>query len=152
MEYGTASELPDEAYPFVLSTGRVLYHWHGGTMTRVSALDAAWPEPTLELHPADAARLGLSTGDWVEVASRRGGITCRVLVTGRSPAGTVFIPFHFVEAAANVLTDNRLDPRAKIPDYKVCAVQVSKTSSPIDRPGTELPLTDRGAIKDPLIR
>ena len=152
VEYGTLSEQPDEAYPFVLSTGRVLYHWHGGTMTRVSALDAAWPEPTVEVHPSDAANLGLSTGDWVEVASRRGSIIGRVLVTGRSPTGTVFIPFHFAEAAANVLTDNRLDPRAKIPDYKVCAVRVSKTSSHPDRPGTELPLTDRGAIKDPLVR
>jgi formate dehydrogenase alpha subunit len=151
VEAGTMSELPDRAYPFVLSTGRVLYHWHGGTMTRLSALDAAWPESTAEIHPADAARLGLSTGDWVEVASRRGTITCRALVTGRSPAGTVFVPFHFAEAAANILTDNRLDQRAKIPDYKVCAVRIARSASPPDRPGTDLPLTDRGAIKDPLI-
>ncbi len=80
VEFGTESELPDEEYPFVLSTGRVLYHWHGGTMTRVSALDDAWPECTVELHPADAARLGLGTGDWADVSSRRGTITARVLV------------------------------------------------------------------------
>jgi predicted molibdopterin-dependent oxidoreductase YjgC len=152
VEYGTQSELPDEAYPFVLSTGRVLFQWHGGTMTRVSALDEAWPEATAELHPTDASRLGLGTGDWVEIASRRGSITCRTLVTGRSPAGTVFIPFHFAEAAANVLTDNRLDERAKIPDYKVCAVRIERAAIPPDRPGTERTLTDRGAIKDPLVR
>ncbi len=146
--YETESELPDADYPFILSTGRVLYHWHGGTMTRVSALDAAWPECTVELHPHDAARLGLETGDWVEVASRRGAIKARLLVTGRSPEGTVFIPFHFAEAAANVLTDNRLDRRAKIPDYKVCAVTLARAAAP-DHAGDTIPLTDRGAIKDP---
>ena len=147
---GTESEQPDADYPFVLSTGRVLYHWHGGTMTRVSALDEAWPECTVELHPKDAAQLGLATGDWADVASRRGSITARVLVTGRSPEGMVFIPFHFAEAAANVLTDNRIDTRAKIPDYKVCAVRVTRAASVPDRPGAEMPLTDRGAIKDPI--
>jgi formate dehydrogenase alpha subunit len=129
VEYGTASELPDDAYPFILSTGRVLYHWHGGTMTRVSALDEMWPECTVEMSPNDAAQLGLETGDWVDVSSRRGTISARLLVTGRSPDGTIFIPFHFAEAAANVLTDNRLDKRAKIPDYKVCSVLVRKATS-----------------------
>ncbi len=105
----TDSELPDDEYPFVLSTGRVLYHWHGGTMTRVSSLDAMWPECTVELHPADAARLGIVEGECVEVSSRRGSITARALVTGRSPRGVVFVPMHFAEAAANALTDNRLD-------------------------------------------
>ena len=149
VEYGTASELPDAEYPFILSTGRVLYHWHGGTMTRVSALDAAWPECTVEMHSRDAARLGLASGDWVDVASRRGTITARLLVTDRSPKGMIFIPFHFAEAAANVLTDNRLDPRAKIPDYKVCAVRVAAAAAAPDRPGAATPLTERGAIKDP---
>ncbi len=149
--YGTESEQPDAEYSFVLSTGRVLYHWHGGALTRVSALDVAWPECTVELHPKDAEELGLGTGDWVEVASRRGRITARALVTGRSPRGLAFIPFHFAEAAANVLTDNRLDRRAKIPDYKVCAVAVRPAPAP-DRPGADVPLTDRGAIKDPTRR
>jgi formate dehydrogenase alpha subunit len=148
VEYGTESELPDADYPFILSTGRVLYHWHGGTMTRVSALDAIWPECTVELHPHDAARLGLATGDWVDLSSRRGTITARLLVTGRSPEGTVFIPFHFAEAAANVLTDNRLDARAKIPDYKVCGVRVSRTATPGYPAGA---WTERGAIKAPLL-
>ncbi len=150
VEWKTDSELPDEAYPFVLSTGRLLYHWHGGTLTRVSALDAIWPECTVELHPADAEHLGVASGDWVEVASRRGHITARALVTGRSPRGLVFVPFHFAEAAANVLTDNRLDARAKIPDYKVCAVRVTRAEAPSDRPGAEIPLLERGTIKDPV--
>lgn len=148
--FGTESELPDADYPFILSTGRVLYHWHGGTLTRASALDAIWPECTVEMHPRDAARLGLETGDWVEVASRRGAITARALVTGRSPEGTVFIPFHFAEAAANVLTNDRLDQRAKIPDYKVCGVRVAHASLPPDRPEADVPITKRGAIKDPV--
>jgi formate dehydrogenase alpha subunit len=148
VEYGTESELPDDEYPFILSTGRVLYHWHGGTMTRVSALDEIWPECTVEIHPNDAARLALQTGDWVDVSSRRGKITARLLVTGRSPEGTVFIPFHFAEAAANVLTDNRLDKRAKIPDYKVCGVKIEQSVDLPDRPGADIPLEDRGTIKE----
>ncbi|MCB9101445.1 MAG: formate dehydrogenase subunit alpha [Anaerolineales bacterium] len=149
VDYGTDSELPDADYPFILSTGRVLYHWHGGTMTRPSALNAIWPEATVELHPNDAARLGLKTGDWVDLSSRRGTITARLLVTGRSPEGTVFIPFHFAEAAANILTDNRIDQRAKIPDYKVCGVKIERAAEiPLDRAGADIPLEDRGAIKD----
>ncbi|MDF1499408.1 MAG: formate dehydrogenase subunit alpha [Anaerolineales bacterium] len=149
LEYGTDSELPDDEFPFLLSTGRVLYHWHGGTMTRRSKLDEAWPEAMVEIHPADALTHDLSTGDWVEVASRRGAIKLRAMVTGRSPEGVVFIPFHFVEAAANILTDDRTDQRAKIPDYKVCAVRIAKTKAPAAAdPATEQPLETRGAIKD----
>jgi len=149
LEYGTRSEQPDAEYPFVLSTGRVLYHWHGGTLSRNSKLDDLWPEAVVELHPDDAAALAVETGDWVEVASRRGAIRLRVLVTGRSARGLVFIPFHFVEAAANVLTLDRLDPRAKIPDFKVCAVRVRQIEPPDDRiEATRTPLVERGAIKD----
>jgi formate dehydrogenase alpha subunit len=149
IEYGTESEQPDEEYPFILSTGRVLYHWHGGTLSRHSKLDEIWPEPTVELHPDDAAEMGIATGDWLEVRSRRGAIQVRALVTGRSGRGMVFIPFHFVEAAANVLTLNKVDPRAKIPDFKVCAVRLTKTEPPASRdPATSVPLTQRGAIKD----
>jgi predicted molibdopterin-dependent oxidoreductase YjgC len=150
LEVHTSSELPDDEYPFILSTGRVLYHWHGGTMSRNSKLDEVWPEPTLEMHPDDAQDLGLATGDWVRVSSRRGEIQLRLLVTGRSPQGVVFLPFHFVEAAANLLTLDRVDPRAKIPDYKMSAVKVEPSRPPKeDRPGTEVKLTERGAIKDP---
>ena len=153
IEFGTQSELPDEQFPFILSTGRVLYHWHGGSLSRHSALDEMWPEATIEVSPSDASRLGLAMGDWVEVTSRRGAIRLRALVSGRSPEGTVFVPFHFVEALANVLTLNRVDPRAKIPDFKVCAVRLAKCDPPADRdPRTDLPLTERGAIKDPARR
>jgi len=147
LEFGTDSEQPDQEYPFVLSTGRVLYHWHGGTLSRNSKLDEIWPEATVEIHPGDAEQLGVRTGDWLEVASRRGAIQLRAMVTGRSPTGVVFIPFHFVEAAANVLTMDRIDPRAKIPDFKVCAVRLRRVEAPAGRE-SEPPLEGRGAIKD----
>ena len=116
------AEEPDDEYPFILSTGRVLYHWHGGTMTRRSKLDDIYPEATVEIHPDDAQALGIHSGEWIKVRSRRGQIEVKTLVTGRSPTGIVFIPFHFAEAAANELTIDARDPTAKIPDYKVCAV------------------------------
>ncbi len=151
VEYGTESELPDDDYPFNLSTGRVLYHWHGSTMTGRSRLEEIFPEAVCEMHPADAGRLALATGDWVQVRSRRGAIRLRLLVTERSPEGTIFIPFHFAEAAANLLTLDRIDSRAKIPDYKNTAVQVEKSAPPDGwDEGYATPLTDRGAIKDPV--
>ena len=117
-------------------------------MTRRSALEDAFPEPIIEMHPDDAQSLQVISGDWIEVTSRRGSITCRVMVTGRSPVGTIFLPFHFVEAAANILTLDKIDPRAKIPDFKMAAVKLQKVDAP-DREGTDLPLEERGAIKDP---
>lgn len=122
ISYRPGAELPDEEYPFVLSTGRVLYHWHGGTMTRRSKLDDIYPEPTVEIHPDDASQVGIDHGEWIRVRSRRGQIKVKALITERSPQGLVFIPFHFAEAAANELTLDVRDPQAKIPDYKVCAV------------------------------
>jgi len=119
-----AAEEPDEHYPYILSTGRVLYHWHGGTMTRRSRLDDIYPDATAEIHPQDAKLLGIREGDRVKVRSRRGEIEVIALVTGKSPRGMVFIPFHFAEAAANELTLDARDPQAKIPDYKICAVAV----------------------------
>ncbi|MBK8019921.1 MAG: formate dehydrogenase subunit alpha [Chloroflexi bacterium] len=148
LEYGTESELPDADYPYHLTTGRVLFHWHGGTLTRNSNLDKAFPEPILEMHPDDAHALGLVSGDWVETTSRRGSVVCRVMVTGRSPQGTVFLPFHFVEAAANLLTLNKIDKRAKIPDFKMAAVRLRKGDAP-EREGGDIPLSERGAIKEP---
>jgi predicted molibdopterin-dependent oxidoreductase YjgC len=118
-------------------------------MTRRSKLAEIYPEAALEMHPDDAEALDIDTGDWVEVTSRRGSVSCRVLVTGRSPAGTVFLPFHFAEAAANVLTLDTVDPRAKIPDYKMTAVKLRKVDAPANRDGATIPLTERGAIKDP---
>ncbi len=148
LEYGTDSELPDEEYPYHLTTGRVLFHWHGGTLTRRSKLDDAFPEPVVEMDPTDAEREGIETGDWVELTSRRGSVICRVMVTGRSPEGTLFLPFHFAEAAANLLTLNKIDPRAKIPDFKMAAVRLRRVEAP-DRDQTDVPLDERGAIKDP---
>ncbi|HID52473.1 MAG TPA: hypothetical protein EYP41_10585, partial [Anaerolineae bacterium] len=151
VEFGTESEQPDAEYPFNLSTGRVLYHWHGSTMSGRSKLEDIFPEAVCEMSPADARELGLITGDWVEVSSRRGAIKTRVLVTERSPQGTVFIPFHFAEAAANLLTAVQLDRRAKIPDYKITAVAIQKTTPPENwDKGYNIMLTDRGAIKDPV--
>jgi predicted molibdopterin-dependent oxidoreductase YjgC len=151
IEFGTESEQPDEQYPYNLTTGRVLYHWHGSTMTGRSRLEEIFPEAICEIHPDDAKALGIETGDWLEVSSRRGSIKLRALVTGRSPRRTVFIPFHFAEAAANKLTLDRVDKRAKIPDYKNTAVRIQKTDPPEDwDEGYEQPLLDRGAIKDPL--
>ena len=124
LDYRPSQELPDEDYPLILSTGRVLYHWHGGTMTRRSKLDDIYPEPTVEIHPEDAQNFRIRADQWIRVRSRRGAITVKALVTERSPAGMVFIPFHFAEAAANELTQDARDPQAKIPDYKVCAVAV----------------------------
>ena len=149
--YGTRSEQPDAEYPFNLSTGRVLYHWSGSTMTGRSSLENVYPEATCEMHPNDAGDLGLKTGDWVKVSSRRGEITLRLLVTERSLPKTIFIPFHFAEAAANLLTLDRVDDRAKIPDYKNTAVQIHPTTAPEGwDEGYEKPLFDRGAIKDPV--
>jgi len=125
-EFAPAKELPDEEYPFVLNTGRRLEHWHTGTMTRRSrALAAIRPEARVDMNPGDLERLGIADGDLVEVASRRGRIVLKVTSSERMAPGSVFIPFHFREAAANLLTIDELDPEGKIPEYKFCAVRVS---------------------------
>ncbi len=124
LEYRPAVEMPDDDYPFILTTGRVLEHWHGGSMTRNSKLDELYPEARMELNPADAARLDIHDGQTVRVSSRRGSVVLRATVTQKTTLGVVFIPFHFVEAAANLLTIDALDPQAKIPEYKACAVRV----------------------------
>jgi formate dehydrogenase alpha subunit len=125
IEFKEAAELPDEAYPFLLTTGRLMFHWHTGTMTRRSeSLHQEVPEAYVEMHPDDAAAIGLNGGSRVRVSSRRGEIELAARVTPHIKPGVVFIPFHFAEAAANVLTHAALDPTAKIPEYKVCAVQI----------------------------
>jgi len=128
--YKPAAELPDGEYPFILSTGRVLFHFHTGTMTRrVRGIEEIYPQGLVEINPEDAASLGLSQGDLVEVTSRRGTVRARVQVTDKSPRGVVFMSFHFREAACNILTIDALDPVAKIPEFKVCAVKVKKLQS-----------------------
>lgn len=125
IEFRPPYEMPDEEYPLLLTTGRMLYHFHTGTLSRRSAgLNELNPEGTVEINPVDAAELGLEDGDMAEVESRRGKVVAKVRVTDRSPVGTVFMTFHFREAAANLLTVSALDPVAKIPEYKVCAVKV----------------------------
>jgi len=125
IEFKEAVELPDDEYPFILTTGRLMFHFHTGSMTRRSEkLAQEVPEAYVELHPDDAASIGLNGSKRVRVASRRGEIELMVRVTERIRPGVVFIPFHFAEAAANVLTNAALDPIAKIPEYKVCAVRI----------------------------
>jgi len=125
VEFKEAAELPDEEYPLILSTGRVLFHWHGGTMSRRSPeLESLAPEPEVEINPQDAERFNIQAGQLVALTSRRGTIEARALITRRSPPGTVFMTFHFAEAAANLLTPKNIDPVAKIPEYKVSAVRI----------------------------
>lgn len=127
VEYEECAELPDVEYPLMLTTGRVLYHWHGGAVSRRSrGLNEIYPEAVVEINPEDAAEIPCGDGEMVKVISRRGKIELKVRVTDKSPPGVVFIPFHFAEAAANVLTIDALDPMARIPEYKVCAVRVEK--------------------------
>lgn len=129
IEYKAPAETVDPDYPFWLSTGRVHVHYHTGTMTRNSpTLHKEMPEGFLEINPQDALALGLKRGDSVRIASRRGEITVRVDLTTRVNPGMVFMPFHFVESCANVLTNPANDPIAKIPEYKVCAVSLEKAS------------------------
>ena len=121
------AELPDDEYPWLLSTGRVLYHWHGGEMTRRAAgLMAVYGQPLIEVNPDDAIKLGLNGSRCVRVTSRRGSIEAEAWITDRVPPGMVYANFHFPEANANELTQAALDPVAKIPEYKISAVRVER--------------------------
>ena len=123
------AENVDEEYPLFLTTGRVLYQYHTGTMTRKTAgLNERSPGSFVEISPQDAATYGIQSGGRVEIASRRGRIEATVRVSRKAVTGTVFIPFHFAEAAANKLTNAALDPVSKIPELKVCAVRLSQAA------------------------
>jgi formate dehydrogenase alpha subunit len=125
--YKPPAEVPDAEYPFILTTGRCLWHWHTGTMTRRSAhLDAEVPTGWIEINPEDAAKLGVKDKEMVKAITRRGEVEVPAKVTPDIMKGVMFMPFHFAECAANVLTNNALDPIAKIPEYKACAVKVQK--------------------------
>ena len=127
VEFKEPAEAPDEEYPLTLTTGRIMFHYHTGSMTRRSEkLEQEVPEGYVEISPEDADRLGLGKSERVRVVSRRGEIETKAWITRRVPPGIVFIPFHFAEAAANFLTNPALDPVAKIPEYKVAAVRVEK--------------------------
>ena len=125
--YVLSSELPDNEYPFLLTTGRQLFHYHTGTMTRRSkGIDAVAPEAFVELNPDDAARLDIADKQLLTVSSRRGTIDLRARVSDIVPPKVVFIPFHYGEAAANRLTSDARDPISKIMEAKVCAVNIQK--------------------------
>jgi formate dehydrogenase alpha subunit len=127
VEYLPPSELPDEEFPFILNTGRQMYHWHTGTMTRRSrGLDSREPVPVVEMNVLDCAAMGIADGDAVEVSSRRGGMRINVRVSDRQARGQIFISMHYREAAANILTNPTLDPYAKIASFKISAVRVHK--------------------------
>jgi formate dehydrogenase (NADP+) alpha subunit len=127
IEFKQPAEVPDTEYPFVLTTGRILYQYHTGTMTRLSkGIMERCPESLMEINPEDAQKLGLQDGHFAQVSSRRGAVKVKSRVTDRVAAGTVFMNFHFNEAPANILTNPALDPIAKIPEFKVCAVQIEK--------------------------
>jgi len=125
IDFVPPAEIPDKKFPFILTTGRICFHYHTGTMCRrTSTLEREYPECTMEINPQDANSLRIMDMDKVRVSSRRGAITVRVYITDKIPEGIVFVPFHFREAAVNLLTNPALDPTAKIPEYKVCAVNI----------------------------
>jgi len=127
IEWVPPAEVPDEAFPLYLTTGRVLYQYHTGTMTmRSEGLNLLSPECFVEISPGDAGRYGLKDGQEVRVSSRRGEIKAKAKLSGKAVDGTLFIPFHWAQAAANELTHAALDPVAKIPEYKVCAVRIER--------------------------
>ena len=127
LEYKPPMELPDDEYPLILTTGRSLFHFHTGTLTRkVKGLNILRSEELVEINPADASALGIDDGGIVKVTSRRGEVVAKAKVTEASPVGVVFMTFHFAESPTNLLTNRALDPVAKIPEYKVCAVRIKR--------------------------
>ncbi|HMB21642.1 MAG TPA: molybdopterin-dependent oxidoreductase, partial [Anaerolineales bacterium] len=129
IEFKEAAELPDKEYPFLLTTGRIMFHYHTGSMTRRSPkLHSELPEGYIEINVEDAKKIGLNGHKHVRVTSRRGQIEIGVRTTGDIRPGVVFIPFHFAEAPANALTNSALDPVSKTPEYKVCAVKIDVLS------------------------
>ena len=126
VDYTPAAEAPDDAYPLVLITGRILEHWHTGAMTRrAEVLDAIEPVPMASLHPAEMAALGLDPGDPVTLETRRGSVVALARLDPGIPQGAVFLPFCYAEAPANLMTNPKLDPDGKIPEFKYCAVRAT---------------------------
>jgi predicted molibdopterin-dependent oxidoreductase YjgC len=133
--FNPPAEVTSGAYPFILTTGRNLYQYHSGSMTRrVVAIEEHAGEAYVELNPADGKRLGIKAGDSVIVRSKRGEVEIKARITKRVSEGTVFIPMHYREAAANVITNDALDPVVKIPELKVCAVNVVRVEKPEQEP------------------
>jgi len=129
IEYLDPAEMPDNEYPYFLTTGRMFAHYHTGTMTRASGhLDTEQKTGYVEIHPEDAENLLVSEGDTVKLATRRGEIEVPARISNKVKPGLLFVPFHFAENSANVLTNSAFDPAAKIPEYKVCAVKIEKAA------------------------
>ena len=129
-DYTQAAELTDDEYPFVFTTGRQLEHWHTGSMTRhATVLDALEPSPSISINPEDLKRLGSKSGELLTIESRRGKIQVMARADAYIRQGMVTMPFTFNEAAANLITNEALDPLAKIPEFKFCAVKISAISS-----------------------
>ena len=127
IEHRDPAEMPDAEYPLYLTTGRILYQYHSGTMSRrAPGLVEKAPECRVEIAAADAARYGIADGQEVRLRTRRGKITAKAQISDKAIPGTIFLPFHYAEASANKLTNAALDPVSKIPEYKVCAVQIEK--------------------------
>ena len=127
IEHRDPAEMPDAEYPLYLTTGRLLYQYHSGTMSRrAPGLVEKAPECRVEMAAADAARYGIADGQEVRLRTRRGKITAKAQISDKAVPGTIFLPFHYAEASANKLTNAALDPVSKIPEYKVCAVQIEK--------------------------
>jgi formate dehydrogenase alpha subunit len=125
VDYDPPAEIPDREFPFILTTGRMGFHYHTGTMSRrTSVLNRECPECLIEINPKDADSLKIRHMDMVRISSRRGAIMVRTYITDSTPEGVVFIPFHFKEVAVNLIINPVLDPSAKIPEYKVCAVNI----------------------------
>lgn len=125
VDYKPPAEVPDENYPFLLTTGRTAYHFHTTTMTkRISVIQREEPDGFIEINTEDAKAIGVKSGWPVEVSSKRGRVVCRAVTTDTLPRGTVFMPFHYADAAANLLTGSAVDSIAKIPEYKVSAVRI----------------------------
>jgi predicted molibdopterin-dependent oxidoreductase YjgC len=142
LDFKTIDEEADTDFPLILNTGRVLEHWHGGTLTRNSWLDDLYSQAVVEINPVDAETYNIKNLDVVKVQSRRGEVVLRANVNQKTIPGVVFMPFHFAEAAANFLTNDALDPEALIPEFKACAVKIEKVTE--DQLPTKQPYQPRG--------
>ncbi len=130
LEYRPSTENISKKYPLLLTTGRVLYHYHTGTMTmKTQGLNEKAPECFIEISSEDAETYSLKDGDTAQLTSQRGAVKAKIKFSHKAVKGTVFMPFHFAKAAANKLTSTELDPVSKIPELKVCAVNLTSTAS-----------------------
>jgi formate dehydrogenase major subunit/formate dehydrogenase alpha subunit len=133
VEHKFPAEQPDSDYPLLLTTGRRLEHYNCGSMTRRSkGIMKVWPEERIEISPADAGELELADGEEVLVCSRRGELKVKVRVTDKSARGVAFMAFHYQDALTNLLTNAALDPQAKTPEYKACAIRIEKVRCPVE--------------------